>query len=423
MTLRYLSILPLMLCMGLASAAEVAIPQVLTESIAQRLLANDPALAAADGSLSSAQIEANQLSLSPYDWVAQGTYQRRDYRGNNNAGNGANSNEWNFGVERTIRLPAKVRADEASAKAANQMAPLQYQQTRRQVASDLLDAWFDWLAADASKTLLLRQQTAVADNVAAVSKRVKGGDAAQLEQKLASAELTTLQRQVSEANIAEASAWTQLMVRYQASPDIKPSTLPEPIAVPYDSTWWQSKMLETNDSLALARSQVISAEAATQRAKAERQPDPTIGVFTASEAYGNERIIGVSASIPIGGKRRSLEVERMMAQENNARLNLALVEREQRAVVQNSYRTAQGYFERWQLAKQASITMADNARLTQKAYSLGEGDVQLLLLARRQALAAAEDEATTKVAALRAYYQLLLNAKLLWPDWLNRTAI
>jgi cobalt-zinc-cadmium efflux system outer membrane protein len=421
MTLKYLSILPLMICIGLASAAEITIPQVLSESVAQRLLANDPALAAADGALSSAQIEANQLSLSPYDWVARGTYQQRNYA--NGAGKSSNSNEWNFGVERTIRLPAKVRADEASTKAANQMAPLQYQQTRRQVAADLLDAWFDWLAVDASKTLLLRQQTAVADNVAAVAKRVKGGDAAQLEQKLASAELTTLQRQVSEANNAEASAWTLLMVRYQANPDVKPSTIPEPIAVPYDSAWWQSKMLETNDSLALARSHVISAEAAAQRAKAERQPDPTIGVFTASEAYGNERIIGVSASIPIGGKRRSLEVERMMVQANNARLNLTLVEREQRAAVQTSYRTAQGYFERWQLAQQAAITMADNARLTQKAYGLGEGDIQLLLLARRQALAAAEDEVTTKISALRAYYQLLLSAKLLWSDWLNRTVL
>jgi cobalt-zinc-cadmium efflux system outer membrane protein len=422
MTLKYLSILPLILCMGLASAAEITIPQVLSESVAQRLLANDPALAAADGSLSSAQIEANQQSLSPYDWVARGTYQRRDYRGNN-ADNGANSNEWNFGIERTIRLPAKLRADEASAKAANQIAPLQYQQTRRQVVAGMLDTWFDWLTADASKNLLLRQQTAVADNVSVVTKRVKGGDAAQLEQKLASAELTTLQRQVSEASNAEASAWTLLMVRYQARPDVKPNNLPDPIAIPNDATWWQSRMLEANEPLALARSQVISAEAAAQRAKAENQPDPTLGVFTANEAYGNERIIGVTASIPIGGKRRSLEVERMLAQVNNSRLNLALVEREQRAVIQTSYHTAQGYFERWQLAQQAAITMADNARLTQKAYSLGEGDVQLLLLARRQALAAAEDEATAKIAALRSYYQLLLNAKLLWPGWLNRIAL
>lgn len=419
MTLRYLSLLPLMLSMGFASAAEISIPQVLPETVAQRLLANDPALAAADSELSSAQIEANQLSLSPYDWVARGTYQQRNY--GNGTGKGSNSNEWNFGVERTVRLPRKVRADEASAKAANQIAPLQYQLTRRQVAANMLDAWFDWLAADSSKKLLLRQQTAVADNVMAVAKRVKGGDAALLEQKLASAELTTLQRQVSEANIAEARSWTLLMVRYQASPDVKPSNLPDPIAVPYDATWWQSRMLETNDPLALARSQVISAEAAAQRAKAESQPDPTLGVFTASEAYGNERIIGVTASIPIGSKRRSLEVERMMAQVNSARLNLSLVEREQRAAIESSYHTAQGYFERWQLAQQAAITMADNARLTQKAYSLGEGDVQQLLLARRQALVAAEDEATAKVAALRAYYQLLLSAKLLWPDWLNRT--
>ena len=421
MNLRYLSLLPLILSMGLASAAEITIPQVLPETVAQRLLANDPALTEADSTLSSAQIEANQLSLSPYDWVARGTYQQRNY--GNGTGKGSNSNEWNFGVERTVRLPAKVKADQASANAANQMAPLQYKQTRRQVAADMIDAWFDWLAADASKTLLLRQQTAVVDNVTAVTKRVKGGDAAQLEQKLASAELTTLQRQVSEANNAEASAWTRLMVRYQASPEVKPSSLPDPIAVPYDATWWQSRMLEANGSLALARSQVISAEAAAQRAKAESHPDPTLGVFTASEAYGNERIIGVTASIPIGSKRRSLEIERMMAQVDSARLNLALVEREQRAAIQNSYRTAQGYFERWQLAQQAAITMADNARLTQKAYSLGEGDIQLLLLARRQALAAAEDEATTKVAALRAYYQLLLSAKLLWPDWLNRTAL
>lgn len=419
MTLKYLSLLPLLLCMGFASAEEITIPQVLPESVAQRLLANDPALAAAASTLSSAQIEANQLSLSPYDWVARGTYQQRNY--GNGTGKGSNSNEWNVGVERTVRLPAKVRADQASADAANQIAPLQYQQTLRQIAANMLDAWFDWLAADARKTLLQRQQIAVADNVVAVAKRVKGGDAAQLEQKLASAELITLQRQVSEADNAEASAWTQLLMRYQASSDIKPRTLPEPIAVPYDAIWWQTRMLETNDPLALARSQVFSAEAAAQRAKAESQPDPTLGVFTASEAYGNERIIGVTASIPIGGKRRTLEVERMMTQANAARLNLALVEREQRVAIQNSYRTAQGYFERWQLAQQASITMADNARLTQKAYSLGEGDVQQLLLARRQALAAAEDEATAKVAALRAYYQLLLSVKLLWPDWLNRT--
>jgi outer membrane protein TolC len=417
MKIRYFSLVPLLLSMGLAWAADVdiAIPQVLSESTAQRWLSNDPALASADSVLAAAKIEAGQLALSPYDWVANGTYQRRD------TGAGSNSNEWNVGLERTFRLPNKVRADEASAKAARLMAPAQYQHARREAAEALLNAWFDWLAADARKALLLSQQASVEDNVAVVGKRVKSGDASVLEHRLASAELTAIQRQVSEAKNAEAIAWALLAARYQATDDVKTTTLPEPIAVPQDLSWWQTRMLAVNDQLTLAQAQVASAEALAQRAKAEQRPDPTFGVFTGREAYGSEKLIGVTASIPLSIKRRSLEAERQQAQVSVARQNLMLAEREQRAAIHADYTAATGYFERWQLAQQAAVTLFENAKLTQKAYQLGEGDVQLLLLARRQALMAAEDAANAKVAALRSYYRLVLKAKLLWPDWLNGT--
>ena len=385
MTLRYFSLLPLLLSMGLTSAADVAIPLVLPESTALRWLTNDPALVSADNALAAANIEANQQALSPYDWVANGTYQRRD------TGTGSNSNEWNVGLERTFRLPNKVKADEASAKAIRLIAPAEYKQARREAAEALLNAWFDWLAADARKTLLLSQQSSIEDNVAVVGKRVKSGDAAVLEQRLASAELIAIQRQVSEAKNAEVTAWTFLAARYQATEEAKTTALPEPIAVPQDLSWWQTRMLAVNDQLTLAQAQVASAEALAQRAKAEQRPDPTFGVFTGREAYGSEKLIGVTASIPLSSKRRSLEVERQQAQVSVARQNLTLTEREQRAAIQASYTAATGYFERWQLAQQAATTLFDNAKLTQKAYQLGEGDVQLLLLARRQALMAAED--------------------------------
>lgn len=421
MKLRYLSVLSipaLLLAVNLASAAELVIPPVLPQSVAERLLANDPALSAASASLAAANIAAQQTTLSPYDWVARGTYQRRDYQGSDSKV----SNEWNIGVERSVRLPGKRRADEASAEASQLIAPLQYQQTRRSVAEGLLNAWFDWLDADARKTLLQRQQATFEANVAAVAKRVKGGDAARLELSLANAELTTFQREVNAANYAEAQAWSRLTARYQANNDLKAGTVPDPVAIPQSETWWQTYMLAANAPLQLARAQVIQAAAEVQRAKAERQPDPTFGVFTGSEAYGHERLIGVTASIPIGGKRRGLEIERQLALENSSRINLTLTEREQRAAILSSYNNAQGSYERWQLARQSALTMADNATLTQKAYSLGEGDVQLLLLARRQALSAALDEASSKVAALRSYYQLLLDAQLLWPDWLNQAS-
>ena len=132
MTLRYFSLLPLLLSMGLTSAADVAIPLVLPESTALRWLTNDPALVSADNALAAANIEANQQALSPYDWVANGTYQRRD------TGTGSNSNEWNVGLERTFRLPNKVKADEASAKAIRLIAPAEYKQARREAAEACL---------------------------------------------------------------------------------------------------------------------------------------------------------------------------------------------------------------------------------------------------------------------------------------------
>ncbi|MDE2422499.1 MAG: TolC family protein, partial [Gammaproteobacteria bacterium] len=231
--------------------------------------------------------------------------------------------------------------------------------------------------------------------------------------------LATVQRQVSAASSLASSKLTQLTTRYSSSTKLITKDLPAPIKVAHDATWWQTRQLAMNSTIQIAQAQVEIASAAVNRAKADRLPDPTFGVFTASEAYGNERIIGLSASIPLGSKRRVLEVERLQTQLDSARLNLVLIEREQRAESINRYNAAISAFEQWQLAQQTASLMAENAKLTQKAYTLGEGDIQQLLLAQRQALSAAEDELSAQVTALRAYADLLLNAQLLWPDLLN----
>ena len=58
--------------------------------------------------------------------------------------------------------------------------------------------------------------------------------------------------------------------------------------------------------------------------------------------------------------------------------------------------------------------MRENGQLMQRAYTLGETDLQALLSARRQAASAAQSALTTKVAAARAYYSLLVDAHLVW---------
>ena len=69
---------------------------------------------------------------------------------------------------------------------------------------------------------------------------------------------------------------------------------------------------------------------------------------------------------------------------------------------------------RWRLASQGLSTTRDSARLTQRAYSLGEADLQTLLLARRQALDAATAAEQARAETLRWQYRLLVDAHLIW---------
>ena len=142
-------------------------------------------------------------------------------------------------------------------------------------------------------------------------------------------------------------------------------------------------------------------------------------MFTGTEAYGEEKIVGLSVSMPIPGSRRSLELQKQLAGADQARQNLELVGRQLAGTGRSRYALALGNYERWKLTRSAAETLQDNARLAQRAYTLGEQDLQALLLARRQALEAAEAQANAQVDALRSYYGLLLDAKLLWPNWLN----
>ena len=56
----------------------------------------------------------------------------------------------------------------------------------------------------------------------------------------------------------------------------------------------------------------------------------------------------------------------------------------------------------------------ESARLTQRAFTLGEADLQALLLVRRQAVDAVNAAVAARVDALRARYRLLVDARLRW---------
>ncbi|OFZ96133.1 MAG: hypothetical protein A2Z44_04195 [Betaproteobacteria bacterium RBG_19FT_COMBO_58_11] len=60
----------------------------------------------------------------------------------------------------------------------------------------------------------------------------------------------------------------------------------------------------------------------------------------------------------------------------------------------------------------SALAMHDKARLMQRAYALGEADLQALLLARRQATA--QSALAARAGAAKSYYRLLIDAHLIW---------
>ena len=155
-------------------------------------------------------------------------------------------------------------------------------------------------------------------------------------------------------------------------------------------------------------------EAQAERERASRIPDPTLGVYTASEVGGRERISGVTISIPLPGGLRTARSAKAVAAQEVATHALEFKRRQLETEIAGELATARGAYESMQIAAEGAKAVQEIANLTQRAYSLGEGDLQTLLLARRQASAAANSALQAQLVALKAWYGLLVDAHLVW---------
>lgn len=381
--------------------------ELLPSAQARPLLDQDPAVRAARAALEAARREGQMLELSPYDWNARASTQRRTVRP------AERYQEWNIGVERTLRLPAKADADRKTASATVELAEAQYGEAVREAARSLLTTYLDWLAAEHAVALAEANRKAAHENLGAVGKRVRAGDASRLDQSLAQAEASEQDRLANDALALANAAWRRLQTRY-AGLTRQPPALPPPLPVGPETAYWRERIIAESDALKVAEAGFRRSRAQTERLRAERAPDPTVGVFTGSEIGGAERFIGLYVSIPLSGERRSLSAGRGEYLAEAARQEAARTKRELEADIASSVASAAGAYESWKIAGSAVLAAQENANLMQRAYALGEADLQALLLARRQATGAAQSVLATTVVALRAYSLLLIDAHLIW---------
>lgn len=394
-----------------AGSAQAAPPLsgqgLLPTATARPLVEQDPGVAAARAGLEAARQEAGILETSPYEWTARLSGQRRAVDA------GSRYREWNAGIERTLRLPDKASADRGIGQAGVVEAAARYGKARRQAARELLTLWLDWLAAVQGQELAGMNRQSAQENLNAVEQRSRAGDASKLDRNLAQAAWSEQRRVENDARTQANAAWSRLNGRFPAVGH-PAAAFPVPAPVKEDTTFWRERILAESHELKIAQALLQKAQAQSGRARAEKVPDPTVGLYTASEAGGQERITGISISIPLPGEQRSLRSAQAAYLAQVSSQELELIKRQLEADIASAVATAQGTYESWRIAETGMSAMQDGASLMQRAYVLGEADLQALLLVRLQATAAAQNALAARTAALKANYQLLVDANLIW---------
>lgn len=382
-------------------------PGLLPAEIARPLLEQDPGVAAARAGLDVALQEAGILDKSPYEWTARAAGQQR------RLDNGPRYNEWNVGIERTIRLSGKAAADRKLGKASIEASQARYGEALHESARELMALWVDWLAAERARELAETSVQSMRASLDTVDKRVRAGDASKLEMSIARAELAEQRRLDNDARTRVATAWARLSTRF---PGVQRQVmaLPAPLLIGEDAAVWRDRILAQSDELKVIQAQMQMAQAHAERARADKIPDPTLGGYTASEVGGSERLYGVMLSVPIPGGARDARNAKAIAALEVSRREVEFKQRELETAIASAVATARGAYDSLQITNEGAAAMQENAALMQRAYTLGEAELQDLLLARRQATAAMNNALQAQASALQAYYGLLIDAHLIW---------
>lgn len=378
------------------------------EKVAEAL-DNHPAVTAAGARVSAARAQKNMLVKGSQEINISGSYLRRtvDYEGG--------YNEFDVSVTRPVRLPAKARLDRKTGDYTVSVAQNRAEDMRHQTSLELETLWFDWLTAG---DLVRNDQETVAnlDRAAkAVHRRVELRDAAQLDIDQASSALALAQGQLADSIARRDEARTVLEASFPELPlPAEPPALLAPHAPAETIEQLGALVISRSHEIGAARSEADRMDAIARRTKADRMPDPSVGFRLFSERGGQEKGVGVLASMPLGGGYRRAAASQASAEASAARMDLANVRRTVEATSNADMSNARTRLAAWESMAKASERARAAADRTRKGYQLGAIDLSDLLYAERQANDARRTEIAARGEARRAVMKLLIDSHTLW---------
>lgn len=403
--------------MGTSTVLAQTLPALLppTDQVMQ-VLPQLPAVQMAAAAMPLAQARNQRLKIGPHEWSAKMAINRR-----NDRESGGRFTEPEIALETALRWPGKAAADQQLGSTEVTLGELGHADAWHEAARTLLNDWFDTLREVRNAALLQAQYELVAKQLSSTERRVQAGEAARLELHTARAEEARIQALAVRAD-AQARSRVQTWQRLYPSLPLPTEALPTPHtplqvaeALPDKAaSAWVEQILADNHELELAQAKAQQAQLQAQRTTLERQGDPTVGIRSARERGGQERVWGVYLSIPLGYAGRQADAQAALAQADIAAHELL---RTQQRIHTEAWRVAsevaQTRSTRIELQR-ALEHIERSAALQARAYELGESPLADVLLARRNAL---EARLATDAAALdemQAQARLLLDTHQLW---------
>ena len=354
------------------------------------------------------------LNAGPHEWALRVEGQNRQINGAQTA-SAQHYNEWRAALERPLRLPGKAAIDGEIGAQGVLQAKASFGDALHETARSLLKGWFVWLRERESARQWALQSDSLTRQQQATARRVQLGDAPRLE--LIQSEAASAQAQASfeQARLRTTVAALELSVRFPALMLPAEITFSTPQPLQGSLAEWREHLLEHNHELRLARAESQRARLVASRADAERTPDPSIGFHVGSDRGGEERLTGISLSIPFPGQARAANARRETALASAAAQREAATMIRINAEIATRFALADTAYESWRRAEDAAQRLEQAATLISRARTLGETGIGEVLLAQRQANEARLGANSTRLDALEARYRLYVDTHQLWP--------
>ena len=401
----------LSLALALAFSARVQADYLPDPKAAEAALWASPSVAQARGDYAAQSLRSQSLQQGREEWKLDAEVDQRRVQ----TAPSGDFAEWGLALSRPIRMPARGEADRTLAGALNAHAEASLGEALHESGRQLLTLWFNWLAQSSQSGLWQAQRKLAEQQLSSVNARIRLGEAPRAERVNAEAALAQIRLQQQQAATRAQQAHNRLLAQFPGLHVNADATLPAPMPPGGTADDYVNAVQEHNHELLRARRQAGVLQAEAHKLAQHGSVDPTVGVFYRNEMGGNEHVLGVGVGLILPGGARRTDQQAAEQLATTAQDAAILLEQRLRQEARADFETAIAHVENWQQADRAAHALAEAARLAARAYELGEGSLDQVLLNRRLALDGQLMAQQTQLDALAANARLKLDAHQLWP--------